>query len=183
MWYRGSLVKRVYVLRLEDGEDILERLTQFVKERKVRAGFIEGVGSFDRATLGYFDGNKFRPLKFRGEFQIISLVGNTAMMNGEPIVHMHAAISDSSGRCFGGHVMDGCVVSYNCELQLVELSGKIQKKKEPGGRFLVMDERRMRRTQKPDPFQRAVTKCLGTSLQSTAFDRYGSSFKIHTQTG
>jgi len=42
--------------------------------------------------------------------------------------------------------MDGCVISYNCELQLVELSGKIQKKKEPGGRFLVMDERRMRRT-------------------------------------
>ena len=145
MWYRGFPVRRVYVLRLEDGEDIIERLTQFVKHRKVRAGFVEGVGSFSRATLGYFDGKKFRRLMFRGEFQIISLVGNVAMMDGEPIVHMHAAISDSSGRCFGGHVMDGCVISYNCELQLVELSGKIQKKREPGGRFLVMNEKQMRR--------------------------------------
>ena len=39
------------------------------------------------------------------------------------MVHAHITVCDSEGRAFGGHVLEGCVVSPTAELALLELSG------------------------------------------------------------
>ena len=54
--------------------------------------------------------------------EIVSLVGTISLREGEPSVHAHACLSDSQGRCFGGHLEHGCEV-FACELVLDGLLG------------------------------------------------------------
>ena len=42
-----------FVLRLEQGDDILKTLKDFAEKQRIRAAFFEGIGSLYRAKLGH----------------------------------------------------------------------------------------------------------------------------------
>ncbi|HLA82211.1 MAG TPA: DUF296 domain-containing protein, partial [Thermoleophilia bacterium] len=56
------------------------------------------------------------------QLEVISMVGNVSLLNGEPIVHAHMVLSDEEGRCFGGHLAANTVV-FNMEILMTTLSG------------------------------------------------------------
>jgi predicted DNA-binding protein with PD1-like motif len=55
---------------------------------------------------------------FEGKHEIVSLVG-TLSPDGD---HLHVAVSDSSGRTLGGHLMDGSLVYTTAEIAVGELT-------------------------------------------------------------
>ncbi|HEX8428505.1 PPC domain-containing DNA-binding protein [Hymenobacter sp.] len=102
---------RTYALRLKPGQDLRQQLNAFVELHQIRAGaIVTCVGSLTQATLRL--ANQENPTVYRGHFEIVSLVG-TLSVNGS---HLHLAVSDSTGRTVGGHLLDGNLVYTTAEL-------------------------------------------------------------------
>lgn len=112
----GTSRARFFAFRLLPGDDVVLSLRNVVSSAGMRAGYIAGaVGSLSTVCLrlaGEPDGTQVD-----GCFEVVSLIG-TVDAEGE---HIHAAISDPSGRVVGGHVMEGCIVRTTLELVLGEL--------------------------------------------------------------
>lgn len=109
---------RVYALRLRPGQDLRQELEKFTRERGIRAGFvITTVGSLQKASLRLAD--KSSATGFEGKFEIVSLVGTLAQDG----VHLHASISDNTGRTVGGHLVEGCVIYTTAEVIIGEAAG------------------------------------------------------------
>ena len=109
---------KTYALRLKPGDDLRQELLAFVQTNKLAAGtMLTCVGSLTVATLRL--ANQDGPTVYRGHFEIVSLVG-TLSTNGS---HLHLAVSDSTGRTIGGHLLDGCRVYTTAEIVLGELQG------------------------------------------------------------
>jgi predicted DNA-binding protein with PD1-like motif len=120
---------KTHALRLKPGDDLRQSLTAFAKEHNMRAGaMVTCVGSLTVATLRL--ANQEGPSVYRGHFEIVSLVG-TLSVNGS---HLHLAVSDSTGRTIGGHLLDGCRVYTTAEIVLSELAG-LEFRREPDPTF------------------------------------------------
>lgn len=109
-----------YVLRLDAGEEILESLRAFARERGIRSGALSGIGAVGETELGFFDPatREYVKLRFEGDHEIGSLTGNLSEMDGEPFPHCHAVIAGREFVAHAGHLFRG-VVSVTCEIQIV----------------------------------------------------------------
>ncbi|WP_230471103.1 PPC domain-containing DNA-binding protein [Hymenobacter jejuensis] len=102
---------RTFSLRLQPGQDLQKELTAFVEVHQVRAGaVVTCVGSLTTTTLRL--ANQQGASVYRGHFEIVSLVG-TLSVNGS---HLHLAVSDSTGRTIGGHLLPGNIIYTTAEL-------------------------------------------------------------------
>jgi predicted DNA-binding protein with PD1-like motif len=120
---------RTYALRLKPGQDLRRQLTAFVAEHQIRAGaMVTCVGSLTQVTLRL--ANQETPSVYHGHFEIVSLVG-TLSRNGS---HLHLAVSDSTGRTIGGHLLDGNLVYTTAELVVGVLEG-LDFRREPDPTF------------------------------------------------
>ncbi|MFD2721220.1 PPC domain-containing DNA-binding protein [Hymenobacter monticola] len=120
---------KTHALRLRPGDDLRQSLNAFAKAHNIRAGaMVTCVGSLTVATLRL--ANQEGPSVYRGHFEIVSLVG-TLSVNGS---HLHLAVSDSTGRTIGGHLLDGCRVYTTAEIVLSELAG-LEFRREPDPTF------------------------------------------------
>jgi predicted DNA-binding protein with PD1-like motif len=109
---------RVLALRLKPGQDLREQLEAFVREKRIRAGFImTTVGSLRQASIRLAD--QPTPTNFAGKFEIVSLVGTL----GQDGVHLHLSISDATGKTIGGHLVPGCLIYTTAEIVIGEAQG------------------------------------------------------------
>lgn len=125
----ASSLMRTYALRLQPGQDLRQQLTAFVAQHQIRAGaMVTCVGSLTQATLRL--ANQEGPTVYRGHFEIVSLVG-TLSVNGS---HLHLAVSDSTGRTIGGHLLDGNVIYTTAEV-VVGVLEELDFRREPDATF------------------------------------------------
>jgi predicted DNA-binding protein with PD1-like motif len=90
---------RIFALRLNPGHDLRQPIKPFVNAPQIRTDFIiTTVGSLRHAAIRLADQSS--PAQFDGKFEIVSLVGTL----GQDGVHLHIAISDSTGKTIGGHL-------------------------------------------------------------------------------
>ena len=59
---------------------------------------------FSDATLGYFDFEKkdYKKIPVREQVEVLSLLGDVALKDGEPKLHLHAVLGRSDGAAIGG---------------------------------------------------------------------------------
>src|SRR5215472_5318409 len=84
-----------FVLRLEQGDDILKTLRDFSDTQKIKAAFFEGIGSLYRAKLGHYDFKDTKTYKyetFDEDLEILTLSGNVSTMNGHALPHAHITL-------------------------------------------------------------------------------------------
>lgn len=99
-----------WMLRLDDGQDLIETLSAFAAREGIRAGTVVfGIGMFRRATLGYWDGTQYRPQELTVPHEVVSLHGTIARAEGAPSLHLHAAVAGPDHRVVGGHVLRATV--------------------------------------------------------------------------
>ncbi len=99
-----------WMLRFEDGEDLLETLGGFADREGIRAGTVVfGIGMFRRATLGYWDGSQYRAHEIAEPHEVVGLHGTIARADDRPSLHLHAALAGPDHRLVGGHVMRATV--------------------------------------------------------------------------
>lgn len=110
----------VFFARFIENEDLLEALTDFVRKVNVKAGFFSLIGSLKRARLGFFDGAKYQTVEIDKPLEIVSCSGNISLdEEDQVVVHAHIVVSDEKGEAFGGHLLQGCIVSFTAEMVLV----------------------------------------------------------------
>lgn len=118
-----------YIVRIDRGEEILDKLNEFVKETDIKAATITGIGACSEVELGVYSVKKRKYIKYKydGEFEILSLLGNITREGDKPYVHLHIMISDSVGITVGGH-LNKCIISGTCELRIDECENVYQRK-------------------------------------------------------
>ena len=107
---------KTYALRLRPGDDLRQQLNAFVQANGLKAGtMLTCVGSLTHVSLRL--ANQEGATTYHGHFEIVSLVGTLSTQGS----HLHLAVSDSTGRTIGGHLLDGCRVYTTAEIVLGEL--------------------------------------------------------------
>ena len=106
-----------YVMRVDPGEEILEKIGILCKKENIRVGSAVGLGASNRAVVGLFDTvNKvYKKKELTGPMEITSLVGNISTKDGETYLHFHVNLCDEEMRIQGGH-MNACYVSATAEI-------------------------------------------------------------------
>lgn len=111
----GMSTQTIQALRVNPGDDLKVKIADFVKERKIKAGYIVTcVGSLKQATLRLSNRNETQTWK--ETFEIVSLTG-TLSPDGN---HLHMSIADKDGKVIGGHMMDGCIIYTTAEIIIGE---------------------------------------------------------------
>ena len=128
-----------YIVRIDRGEEILDKLNEFVKETDLKAATITGIGASSEVELGVYSVKKREYIKYKyyGEFEILSLNGNITRDGDKPYVHLHIMISDGMvlaggltfgmGITVGGH-LNKCIISGTCELRIDECENIYQRR-------------------------------------------------------
>ena len=118
---------KAYAFRLKPGQDLKQEIQKLVTENKITAGWISTcVGSLTNYNIRF--ANQSNASNNTGHFEIVSLTG-TVSINGS---HLHASISDSTGKTIGGHLMDGCIVYTTAEIVIITSNDFIFKREKDG---------------------------------------------------
>lgn len=127
MQLRGT--KKGYVVALEKGDEIITSLTEVMNKRGIHGAHLHGIGQFESATLGFYDGEAqaYEWKEVDGPLEIASLTGTMSRTDGEPVVHCHGVLSDRDFNCVGGHIKQA-VVSITAEIFITEVDFPIHRK-------------------------------------------------------
>lgn len=122
---------KIYKGRLPRGENLLESMTNLVKELNIEAGHIQVLGAVRNATIGYFNQSttEYKYIDINKPMEIVHCTGNISLLDGEPMIHAHIILSDEEGRAYGGHLSEETEI-YVAEVILKEFIG------EPKERFI-----------------------------------------------
>lgn len=98
-------------IRLAPFQDLRKSLDSLITLHQIEAGCILScAGSLRQAAIRF--ANQAEATVLNGKFEIVSLSG-TLSRNGS---HLHIAISDSTGKTIGGHLMEGCRIYTTAEI-------------------------------------------------------------------
>ena len=117
-----------YVMRLDPGEEIVEKVLWLAAVEQIKLATVSGLGAVDNVTLGIYspDTKQFKANMFHADFEIVSLTGTLTTQRNRPYAHLHMAVGDLAGRCYGGHLNRG-VVSATAEIIINVLPGEVDR--------------------------------------------------------
>jgi hypothetical protein len=132
--------ERTFALVFQAGDEAMKGLVDFVKEHKIGCARFTAIGAFHGATLGYFDWEKkdYRKIPTIEQVEVLSLIGDVALKDGEPTVHAHTVLGRWNGSTLGGHLLEGHV-RPTLELILVESPAHLRKKHDPESGLALID--------------------------------------------
>ena len=123
---------REFMGALEEGDDLLEQLTEFVQEKEIEAGVLKVIGAVKKAKIGYYDQEQqvYKYKEFPSHLEIASCIGNISLHQGEPMIHAHIVLADEEGNTYSGHLAEGTTV-FVSEVYIRELTGnELQRNKD-----------------------------------------------------
>lgn len=116
-------VKKLHVLRVDPGEDVLASVESFIEATGLeQAVIVGGYGTLAAHHLHWVLNNRIPSDNVfgRGEGGIEILAMNGTVVAGEPHIHVTLA---TTGGAYGGHVEEGCTAYVLCEIFFAELDG------------------------------------------------------------
>jgi uncharacterized protein len=120
---------KTFILVFEIGDELAEGLLQFAKQQKLSAASFKAVGALSAVRLGWFswESKKYEPsVTLDEQVELLSLIGDVALKDGEPVVHAHAVIGRKDGTAHGGHLLKAHI-RPTCEVVLTESPTHLQK--------------------------------------------------------
>ncbi len=121
---KGSLGRTV-IVRLDQGDDVLESIVEALKIHGISDGYIaSAIGTLDYCVLHMVMTTGYPPVEHFEKWEdkpleLASIAGIIA--NGVP--HLHTVISDSK-QAYAGHLEPGCRILYLGEIVIQELVGQ-----------------------------------------------------------
>jgi uncharacterized protein len=110
---------REWIVRLQDGEDVVEALKGLTVKS---AALLAGIGMVRNAEMGYWNGDAYETHPHAEPSELVSLQGNLATdEQGDLIVHAHVCLAGRDGTVTGGHLLRA-TVHNTLELALLPLN-------------------------------------------------------------
>ena len=102
---------KTWAVVLETGDEVVSCLLEFARTQGLGAARLTAIGAFRRAVLGYFDWERkdYRCNPVERQVEVVSLIGDIALKDDAPQLHMHAVLGEADGRALGGHLLEGHV--------------------------------------------------------------------------
>jgi predicted DNA-binding protein with PD1-like motif len=96
-----------YAVSIKNHEEIVNVLTQFCKDKKIKGGQIIGIGAVKSATLRFFNPStkQYVDKTFDEQMEIANLTGNISLMNGDVYLHLHATFGREDYTAIAGHLL------------------------------------------------------------------------------
>lgn len=118
-------------LRVDRGEEVMEKIRELAEKENIRTGKIEGIGAADYLSVGLYDVGKkqFIGHEYNEPLEITALVGNITRMDGKPYLHVHITAADSENHAVGGH-LNAVRISGTAEIFITVIDGGIGRKKD-----------------------------------------------------
>ena len=100
---------KTYVLIFDIGDEVVSTLTQFAKDQSLAGSRVEAIGAFSDLTVAWFSWEKkqYMPIPIQEQVEVVSFLGNVALFNGQPVLHLHVVVAKSDGSAYGGHLVSG----------------------------------------------------------------------------
>ena len=120
---------KTFILVFEIGDELAEGLLRFAKEQNLSAASFKAVGALSSVRLGWlnWDTKRYEPaVTLDEQVELLSLIGDVALKDGEPAVHAHAVIGKRDGTAHGGHLLKA-YIRPTCEVVLTESPVHLQK--------------------------------------------------------
>jgi hypothetical protein len=113
---------RTFAVILDSGDEAVASLTRFAREQRLHASQLSAIGAFSRAVLGYFEFDKkdYKRIAIDEQVELVSLLGDFALSDGEPKLHAHVVVAKSDGSAHGGHLLEA-IVKPTMEVVLTEM--------------------------------------------------------------
>jgi len=124
---------RTWVLVFDTGEELASGLKSFAKAEKLSGSSFKAIGALSAVKLGYFnwETKKYQTsVDLQEQVELLSLIGDIAMKDGQPQVHAHVVIGRADGTARGGHLQEARV-RPTCEVILTESPEHLQKQIDP----------------------------------------------------
>lgn len=117
-----------YLIRLDRGEEVIDRLLFLLKKENITAAYLTGIGACDEVDVGLYNVQEQRYFSktFLGEFEITNLSGNVSQKDNAPYLHLHITCCRDSFESFGGHLAH-CRISGTCEIALTLIEGTVER--------------------------------------------------------
>ena len=120
---------KTFVLVFQSGDEVAEGLLRFAREQKLSAASFTAIGAASSVRLAWFswERKRYEPsVTFDEQVELLSLIGDVALKEGEPVVHAHAVVGRKDGTAHGGHLLKAHI-QPTCEVVLTESPAHLQK--------------------------------------------------------
>ena len=124
--------RRVLVVVCDKGEEAIATIGQALATEGIRSAQVTAVGGFSGGEVGYFDRDEhdYRRIPIGGQVEVLSLLGDVAERDGEPMLHMHTVLGRPDASTLGGHLLRG-EVWPTLEVIITEVSPELAKEVDP----------------------------------------------------
>jgi predicted DNA-binding protein with PD1-like motif len=115
---------RLFVLRLDQGDFVLESINELIKKEEIKDGVIvSGIGTLDYCTLHMVMTTGYPPVEHyeKWEDKPLELVSVDGVI-ADGIPHLHTVVSDHQ-KAYAGHLEPGCRILYLGEIVKAEFVG------------------------------------------------------------
>lgn len=120
---------RTYVVVFETGDELASGLKKLATELKLADSSFKAIGALSSVKLGWFNWETKQyesSVLLNEQVELLSLIGDIALFDGEPQVHAHVVVGKADGTAHGGHLLEAHI-RPTCELVLTESPKHLQK--------------------------------------------------------
>jgi hypothetical protein len=99
---------KTFILVFETGDELADGLLQFAREKKLSAASFKAVGALSSVRFAWFswENKRYEPsVRVDEQIELLSLIGDVAQKDGDPVVHAHAVIAKKDDTAHGGHLL------------------------------------------------------------------------------
>jgi predicted DNA-binding protein with PD1-like motif len=132
--------RKTWAVVFDTGDEMVAGLTEFAKREGLAASQITAIGAFQDATLGYFDLEEkdYRRIPVREQVEVLALIGDIALANGEPKLHLHVVVGRRDGSAMGGHLLSAHV-RPTLEVIVTESPAHLRRRHDPETGLALID--------------------------------------------
>jgi predicted DNA-binding protein with PD1-like motif len=116
----------------ETDDEVMAGLEAVARDHALKASHFTAIGAFRGAMLGFFEWQtkKYKKIPVEQQVEVLSLIGDIALQNGEPKIHAHVVLGCADGSTRGGHLM-AATVRPTLEVVIVESPAHLQRHLDP----------------------------------------------------
>jgi hypothetical protein len=124
---------KTFVVILDTGDEILSSLKSVAQAEDLAGSSFKAIGALSDVELGWFNWETKTyqtAIKLQEQVELLSLIGDIALKDGQPQIHAHLAIGRKDGTAHGGHLLSA-TVRPTCEIVITESLKHLQKEIDP----------------------------------------------------
>jgi hypothetical protein len=124
---------KTFVLVFEADDELAQGLRDFASEEKIASASFKAIGALSSVELGWLNWKtkQYEPsVSLDEQVELLSLIGDVALSDGNPQVHAHAVVGRRDGTAHGGHLLEAHI-RPTCELVLTESPVHLRKEFNP----------------------------------------------------